>query len=681
MDGTAPNPDYLIERRRRLAAEQMLDRTRKELRAAHAALVSNADRLSRRYLSEREQNLKLSDRQRQVLAQRKDAADKADRARRRLWHALEAMRDGFALFNPNGQLVAANHTYLSLFDAAGEIAPGISAEDMFALAAEEGAFDIGSSDPKTWAAQQIARWSGERIPPITLTLFDGRIMRLQDRRAPDGDLVSLAVDISEDRAREAALAEARDAATGAARAKSEFLARMGHELRTPMNGILGLSDLLCAEESLGLDLRQNARTIRDSAEALLTIINDTLDVSRLEAGRMELRQAPFDLEAMLCDCIRLVTPTAAAGVQVGLSWPLTLPTHWIGDAGRIRQVVTNLLGNALKVTEAGQVILSARPSETGLDLSVRDTGPGIPKARQDSIFQPFAQLGEPGVAPRDGTGLGLTISRGLAERMEGSLTVQSAPGEGACFTFSLPLVAESAAPDLTGLGRVALGGPSLALDLLAEGLEAAGVAISRDPEADATAVLLPARSDIAAVPPNARVILLGQRAAAGPEALARADAILPDPPSTADLIAAIAGQRRPAAPVADKTGQARLLLADDNATNRFLLTRLLRDEPFDVTIVEDGRQAVDAYIEDRPDIVILDISMPVLDGMAAAREIRAFEAARGGTPAPLVSLTAHAGGDIDAELTDAGFIDHMTKPVRKDDLMDAIARNLQSNVS
>ncbi|MGB3408325.1 MAG: ATP-binding protein, partial [Jannaschia sp.] len=443
MDGSPPENLYLQERRRRLAAERTLDRTRHELSRAHSALVANADRLSLRYLTERETNVRLTDRQKEVMAQRKEAAEKADRARRRLWHALEAMRDGFALFDSHARLVAANSVYLNLFDAESAIGPGATAEQMFMAAAEEGAFIIEDDDTDGWVEAQLARWQQEQIGVQVLHTFDGRAIRFQDRRAPDGDIVSLAIDISDVEAREQSLAEARDAAEEVARAKAAFLARMSHEMRTPMNGVLGLAELLC-EQGIDEESKTYARTIRDSAEALLTIVNDTLDVSRLEAGRVDLRTGDFDLEAMLCDCLRLASAgKAAQGIVVALAYPLDAPVRFIGDAGRVRQIVMNLVGNGLKFTDLGHVIVGVNVVTEGagaaITIDVADTGPGIPPDKRAEVFDAFTQIDD-GRAQKEGTGLGLTISKGLAEQMGGGIrVVDSELTTGACFRLTLKL--------------------------------------------------------------------------------------------------------------------------------------------------------------------------------------------------------------------------------------------------
>ena len=688
MDGAISDSLYLEERRRRLAAERTLEHVRRELSRAHSALVSNADRLSRGYLAEREQKLKLSERQAAVMAQRKAAADRADRARRRLWHALEAMRDGFALFDATGRLVAANHVYLDLFDAASEIAPGAHATEIFELAGEEGAFDIGDLSPAEWAEAQVARWDADTIEPLTLHHYDGRVLRILDRRAPDGDVVSLALDVTEDHERETSLAAARDAAEQTARVKADFLARMSHEIRTPMNGVLGMAQML-AEKAQDPETALYAGTIRDSAEALLVIVNDTLDVSRLEAGKVALRDAPFDLEALLCDCLRLVEATARPGVAIDLCYPIGVRTRFVGDAGRIRQIVTNLLGNALKFTEAGHVVLRAGVEEgpaPRVTIAVTDTGPGIPEDRQEAVFEAFGQVADPDAATTEGTGLGLTISRGLAERMGGTLTLSSRPGQGTTLTLVLPLPGDGGVADAGPVpGRVAIpAGAGPRGDLAADRLVPLGVAVTREVTADVALAILPlslsraAQADVLdALAPDARVVALGRREEAAPGVEARATAMLAVPVRGSDLLAALTSggapaAAPPAAPDADP-GLPRILLADDNATNRLLLDRMLRDQALELEIVADGAQAVDAYRARRPDAVVLDISMPVVDGFDAARAIQAFERERGGAPAPLLALTAHAGEEMAERLRDAGFIAHLTKPLRKDLLLDALS--------
>lgn len=691
MDGLIANADYLQERRRRLAAERMLVRTRHELTRAHSALVANADRLSRDFLSTREENLRLTDRQKKVLAERKEAADKADRSRRRLWHALEAMRDGFALFDGNNKLIAANSVYLGLFDSTSEIAPGASAEDLFGVAADEGAFDTGELEPEDWAQSQVQLWEQDPIAHRVLHTFDGRAIRFQDRRAPDGDLVSLAVDITDIEARESNLAAARDAAEETAKAKAAFLARMSHEMRTPMNGVLGLAEML-ADRDLDDESKEFARTIRDSAEALLTIVNDTLDVSKIEAEKVELRSELFDLEALLIDCLRLAGAARRdSAVELVLSYPLTAPTHVVGDEGRLRQIVMNLLGNALKFTDQGHVILRTTLSigadnACAVSIMVDDTGPGIPADERDQVFEAFGQV-ENGRPQKEGTGLGLTISKGLAERMGGTIRILDKPTPGTVFELTAILEAtqnDAATPSLPAEVFIPEGTGALG-ESLASQLASAGCAVHRGTAPALVPTLLPVAAgvDDAALPSNLGqpLILFGASDVEIPPLAAQATANLPPVFRAADLCAALTAPVLPAAmdpspPAAAPRARPLLLIADDNATNRFLLEKMLGSEDFDLRLVEDGAQAVAAYQEDHPDVVLLDISMPVLDGFGAAAQIQDADRTAGRPATPLIALTAHTGEEMSQQLQDAGFLAHQTKPVRKADLLDAIAEAL-----
>jgi CheY-like chemotaxis protein len=232
---------------------------------------------------------------------------------------------------------------------------------------------------------------------------------------------------------------AQAAAHAAAQAKQNFLASMSHEIRTPMNGVLGIASLL-EESGLNAGQRQYARTIRQSASALLRILNDVLDVAKMEAGKFRLSESPFDLRDLAGQVSALLEPEARRkGLEWRLDWEAGLPNWWTGDGARIRQVLLNLAGNAVKFTREGAVALSVSRAPEGVRLEVADTGPGIAPALRSQLFQNFVQ-GEPapGMGPQ-GTGLGLAISRSLIERMNGSISLDSEPGRGARFTVLLPL--------------------------------------------------------------------------------------------------------------------------------------------------------------------------------------------------------------------------------------------------
>ncbi|WP_020040493.1 hybrid sensor histidine kinase/response regulator [Salipiger mucosus] len=389
-------------------------------------------------------------------------------------------------------------------------------------------------------------------------------------------------DVTEARHHAEDLAEAKARAEEAARAKAAFLATMSHEIRTPMNGIIGMVDLL-TETALTRDQGLYADTIRTSAEALLKIINDILDYSRLEADKMPIVSEPFSPAACIRDAIDLLRPQAREkGLFLDLCHEAALPEAVRGDSGRLRQVLINLLGNAVKFTEAGGVTLGTgiASDEDGhlLTLRVSDTGPGIAPARAERIFDQFEQADNGNTRPLGGTGLGLAISRQLARRMGGDLTLIDNEAPGACFELTVRL------------GRAPPGAVRDHLDRL-------GVAGGR-------------------VPPM------------------------------------------------------RLLLAEDNATNRLLVRRFLRDQPVTIAEAADGRAATDAVQAAPPDVVLMDMAMPELDGLAATRLIREMA-----IPQPrIIALTANAFASDRAACLEAGMDDFLAKPLRKAALLEALAR-------
>jgi signal transduction histidine kinase len=590
--------------------------------------------------------------------------------------------------------------------AAGE--RGITAADLFGSAAEEGVFDLAGDEPGAWTEALLARWEEEEIPPFTLRLFDGRSFELNDRRSADGDIVSAATDMTEVVAREAALREARHNAEATARAKTQFLARMSHEMRTPLNGVIGMAELL-GESRLDEDARVCADTIRNSAGALLAIVNDVLDLSRSEAGRMRFESAPFDLEALLLDCLRLASAAGRVetkGLDMALAYPLDAPRRLLGDEGRIRQVILNLLGNAVKFTDRGHVALRAEivPEATGegadgeeansggergtghrVVISVEDTGVGIPERDQAAIFDEFVQVEDPGMVRREGTGLGLAITRSLVRGMGGDLSLRSAPGTGSCFRIEIPMEAAEPAPPLALPARVAFPAmASLNATVIVTALVRCGVEVMPVPSAGAAPVILAVdalegggAALAGQLPPKgaAPVILVGRATDASPALRQRADAEVAWPGTGSDLAATLARYASAPAPLRASAKQApgdgaevevgpRVLMADDNATNRLLLRKMLASVPASIEIVEDGAQAVDRFAAAPFDAVFLDLSMPVMDGEEALRRIRQLP---GGATVPVIAMTAHA--TPEAAGCRSQFDVFLTKPLRKAEMV------------
>jgi len=375
-------------------------------------------------------------------------------------------------------------------------------------------------------------------------------------------------------------------AEAATRAKSEFLAVMSHEIRTPMNGVLGMAHLLL-DTPLGEAQRRQVETLRDSGQALLTILNDILDFSKMEAGRLELVAEDFDLERVITSVTALMTPRAREK-KLGLHASLApdVPTALRGDAGRLRQVLLNLVGNALKFTDAGQVrldvALAGPPAErVPLTLAVRDTGIGIAPEAQERLFEEFTQLDTSATRRFGGTGLGLAISRRIVRAMGGDIGVESRPGTGTAFTVSIAL--ERAHAPLTA-------------------------------EAEAPPVVAPMR----------------------------------------------------------------ILLAEDNEVNRQVALGLLARQGHAVDVVADGAAAVEAARRGGYDVILMDVHMPVMDGIEASRVIRRFGDDAGRVP--IVALSASVMKDETDLCFEAGMNEFLAKPIDPDALVRALARHAASPV-
>ncbi len=461
------NDKLASERRARLAAERLLEQMKSELYQANESLSLRARDLSS----------EIATTQKQVIDVRSEAAELRARydhtrqsletaesainiAERRLWDSLETIRDGFAVFGPDNILIAANRAYLSIFDGLEMVRPGIAISELFALLAEEGIVDTGGLSAPDWQQKMMQRLGRHRIDTAILKVWNGTYVKLIDRRTRDGDLVTLALNITDQIERERQLEETSLRAEAANRAKSAFLANMSHEIRTPMNGVIGMADIL-AETTLDEEQKSYLDTIRSSGEALLVIINDVLDYSKIEAEKINLKPRPFDLERCIHDVVTLLSPTAREkGFEIAVDYDLFMPTEFNGDAGRIRQILTNLVGNAIKFTNDGHVTIQVvgLPDDANdahrIHVTVEDTGIGIPEEKLDDVFREFQQVENERNRAHDGTGLGLAITQRLIALMEGDVWVDSAEDEGSVFGFhiTLPVVTEIDSSDITAPG-------------------------------------------------------------------------------------------------------------------------------------------------------------------------------------------------------------------------------------
>ncbi|AVO38953.1 response regulator [Pukyongiella litopenaei] len=433
------------ERRARLAAERLLELKQAELSAANRKLGRHALALTRQIGQTRAEVETVRDENEKVKSDLTAANAKIEIAERRLWHSIQTIQDGFAFFDSDGILIGANSAYIDAFEGLEEIAPGVSYMRILQLMTDEGLVDTQDLAPDDWRAMMAERWFSPSPQPVVIRMWNDAYIRLVDSRAHGGDVVSLALNITATVRYEARLTTARVRAEAANRAKSAFLANMSHEIRTPMNGVVGMADLLL---DTGLDEEQQlyVNTIRNSGEALLVIINDVLDYSKIEAEKLTLRPEPFDLERCIHEVVMLLAPIARdKDLALAVDYDLFLPTMFVGDPGRLRQILTNLAGNAVKFTRRGHVLIRVTgvPDDTGsgcaIHVAIEDTGIGIPADKVGHIFGEFNQVDDEHSREFEGTGLGLAITQRLIGLMGGKVWVESEEGKGSCFGFRITL--------------------------------------------------------------------------------------------------------------------------------------------------------------------------------------------------------------------------------------------------
>ncbi len=506
--------------------------------------------------------------------------EEQQREARNLSWVAKGAHDSVIMSTPEGEIIWTNETFTRTTGYSAAEARGKRPADL-----------LNGPETSEETSQAIARAVQEqrsyRAEILNYTK-DGRKIWIETHLAPvfddDGKMemvIAIERDITASKTHEMELAKAKQAAEQGEKTKSRFLATMSHEIRTPMNGIMGMADLL-AEEGLSHESRLCVDTIRDSAETLLTIINDILDFSKLDAGHMQLSPVPFRLVDCIQGVLNLLTPQAATkGLYLRFQGADTLPDTVLGDDTRLRQILMNVIGNAIKFTEEGGICVVAECATTGdgyaLTIDVIDTGIGIPPERVGQVFKQFSQAEADTTRRFGGTGLGLAISLSLARIMGGGIEVTSELNKGSRFRITVAL------------------------------------------ESTSETIL-----------PNQQTI---------------------DVTSNIDLDGIT------------------VLLAEDNRTNRLLIEKYTKNHNMTLLMAQNGAEAVDLTRTHRPDIVLMDMAMPVMDGLEASRQIRALD-----LPQPhIVALTANAYASDRAACREAGMDGFLSKPVRKQKLLQELA--------
>jgi two-component system, sensor histidine kinase len=531
------------------------------------------------------------------ITERKKAQAAQKRSADLLRGAIDTIDEAFVVFDADDRMVLCNDKYRSLYATSSDLMVlGAKFEEIIRTSVARGQYRDAVGREEDWIAERLAvHRNGDTS--MVLQLDNGRVLRVIERKMPDGHTVGFRIDITD-------LVQATEEAQAANLAKSRFLATMSHEIRTPMNGILGIAQLLLIPGLTDKERCHYARTILASGQTLLTLLNDILDLSKIEAGKFQLDSVVFEPESVLHEVCTLFSGSSQAKkLQLDYQWHGMHGQRFQSDPYRLRQMLSNLLGNAIKFTRQGSIHLECTETDRHddvvmLEFSVKDSGIGIAHNKQDLLFKPFSQTDNSTTREFGGSGLGLSIVRNLSKAMGGTVGVHSEPHKGSRFWFRVPVKCVRPDEECRHVPHITFSQTQVTVD-------------------------------------------------------------------TSEL-------------------HGRVLVAEDNPVNCMVIESLLEKLGMTVTTVHDGQEAVNAITsvgsDGQPDLILMDLQMPVMDGYVAAQRIRQWESDHNMARLPILALTADAFDEDRRRCLAVGMDDFLTKPISVDVLKLALARWLQGDV-